>query len=204
MRGFILFLALAWPLGAGAGLAEGVAAYERGDGKVAVAQLRPLARQGDAEAQYYLGRLYFYRVKGMRQDYRAAARWFRRAAEQGHAAARYKLGGMYFTGRGVAQNDRQAAEWWRQAAQQGHAESQNNLGVLFANGRGVPRNPTLAYALQALALANGNELAAENLRSKEAAMSTAELEAAKTLAQEMGQPGMLGAVLQRYWDGEVR
>ena len=37
---------------------EGVAAYERGDYKTALNQLRPLAEQGDAEAQYHLGKMY--------------------------------------------------------------------------------------------------------------------------------------------------
>lgn len=161
----------------------------------------PLGRQGDAEAQYYLGRLYFYRIEGIRRDYRTASRWFRRAAQQGNAAAEYKLGGMYFTGRGVAQSDREAAEWWLAAAQQGHAESQNNLGALYANGRGVKRNPVLAYALQTLALANGNESAAENLRSKEALLSAAEIAAARALADELAQPGTFATALQRYLDG---
>lgn len=198
MRRLFLIWVLSWPLAAWAGLDEGVAAYGRGDGKAALAHLRPLGKQGDAEAQYYLGRLYFYRIEGIRRDYRTAASWFRRAAQQGHAAAQYKLGGMCFTGRGVAQSDRQAAEWWLAAAQRGHAESQNNLGALYANGRGVKRNPVLAYALQTLALANGNESAAENLRSKEAVLSAAEIEAAKGLAHEMAQPGAMAAVLRRY------
>jgi uncharacterized protein len=181
-----------------AGFDEGLAAYQRGDGKVALIHLRPLAKQGEAEAQYYLGRLYFYKELGVRQDYRTSAQWFRRAAEQGYAAARYKLGGMYFAGRGVPQDDRLAVKWWRLAAEQGHAESQNNLGALFANGRGVPRNTVVAYALQALALANGNELAAENLRAKESVMSETDLAEAKQLAREMAEPGALPALLDRF------
>ncbi len=183
---------------ASAGLEEGLAAYRRGDGKAALAQLKPLAMRGDAEAQYYLGRLYYYEELGLRRNYRSSARWFRRAADQGHAAAQYKLGGMYFSGRGVPPDDRLAIRWWRHAAEQGHGESQNNLGALFANGRGVPRNMVAAYALQALALANGNELAAENLRAKEAVMTAADLEAAKRLAREMADPTRLPALLDRF------
>jgi uncharacterized protein len=183
---------------ASAGLEEGLAAYQRGDGKAALVQLKPLATSGDAEAQYYLGRLYYYEELGLRQNYRSSAQWFHRAADQGHAAAQYKLGGMYFAGRGVPQDDRLAIKWWRRAAEQGHGESQNNLGALFANGRGVPRNAVAAYALQALALANGNELAAENLRAKEAVMTEADLAAAKRLARDMADPAGLPAILDRF------
>ena len=39
---------------------DGVDAYWRGDDETALKELQPLAEQGDAEAQYYLGRLYFF------------------------------------------------------------------------------------------------------------------------------------------------
>lgn len=181
-----------------AGFDEGLAAYQRGDGKAALVELKPLAKRGEAEAQYYLGRLYYYEELGVRRNYRVSAQWFRRAAEQGHPAAQYKLGGMYFAGRGVPQDDRLAIRWWRLAAEQGHGESQNNLGALFANGRGVPRNVVVAYALQALALTNGNELAAENLRAKEAVMPATDLAAARQLAREMAAPQALSAILDRF------
>lgn len=193
-----LLIALAFAATAAqAGLEEGRAALDRKDGKAALAQLKPLAQKGDAEAQNLMGRLYFYDVPGVPKNYPVAARWFRRAADQGHAAAQYKLGGMVFAGRGLPQDDRLAVHWWRLAAEQGHAECQNNLGALFANGRGVPQDRVFAYALQALALANGNELAADNLRAKEATMPAAEVEQAKALAQAMAQPGMLKTILDQ-------
>jgi hypothetical protein len=191
----IAALLLGAPLSATAGFDAGLAAYQRNEGRTALRHLLPLAQRGNAEAQYYVGRLYFYPELGARQDYRASAAWFTRAAAQGHAAAQYKLGGMYFAGRGVAQDDRLAVAWWRRAAEQGHGEAQNNLGALFANGRGVPRNTVAAYALQSLALANGNELAAENLRAKEAIMTPAELAAARQLAQDMAVAGALPGIL---------
>ncbi|HCC53716.1 MAG TPA: sel1 repeat family protein [Desulfobulbaceae bacterium] len=198
MYRFILLLVIIWPLNVWAGFAEGIAAYERGYGKTARAELLPLAQRGEADAQYYLGRLYYYDVKGVRKDYRMSAKWFHRAARQGHAAAQYKLGGMYFSGRGVNPDDRKASKWWRLAGAQGHAEARNNLGAMFANGRGVPQSLIIAYALQTMAHANGNELAAENMRTKEILMSVAEIDTAKRLAHEMSQPGMFSAALDNY------
>ena len=50
-----LLLAL-FPVLAFAGKSEGVAAFERRDYQSAIAELTPAARDGDAEAQYYLAR----------------------------------------------------------------------------------------------------------------------------------------------------
>lgn len=160
-----------------------------------VAALLPRAESGDAEAQYLLGRLYYYDEQGVPRDYRLSFRWFRLAALQGHAAAEYKLGGMYFSGRGVARDDNQTVHWWRLAALQGHAEALNNLGAMIANGRGAPQDRQFAYALQALSLAKGNELAAENLKAKAAIMNANEIAAAEQLARELQSPDKLAEAL---------
>ena len=60
---------------------------------------------GDAEAQYYLGRLYLA-GKGAPRDPMHAARWFRLAANKGQHSAQAMLGAMVFKGDGVP---RQAA-----------------------------------------------------------------------------------------------
>ncbi len=53
---FAILIGLAAP--AWAGFAEGVAAYMRGDYATALRELRPLAEQGDANAQFNLGLMY--------------------------------------------------------------------------------------------------------------------------------------------------
>ncbi|MGN6843432.1 tetratricopeptide repeat protein, partial [Neisseria sp. P0021.S006] len=40
------------------------------------------AEQGNAKAQFSLGKMY-YKGEGVRQDYAQAVQWYRRAAEQG-------------------------------------------------------------------------------------------------------------------------
>ena len=94
-----------------------------------VDRIRPLATQGDADAQYQLGTLY-YSGNGIEQDYSQAALWYRRAAQQGNVDAQYSLGNMYLMGEGVGQNDRQAAEWYTMAAEQGHSSARHNLSSL--------------------------------------------------------------------------
>jgi len=53
--------------------------------------INPLARQGNAEAQYYLGMLYKQGIGGVRQDNTEASTWIQRSADQGYAYARNEL-----------------------------------------------------------------------------------------------------------------
>jgi TPR repeat protein len=137
-----------------------------GSGPAAIHVLLPEARRGNAEAAYWLGRLYFYDKAGVARSDGESLRWFSHAAVAGHADAQYKLGGIYFAARGVQKDDVRAAKWWAAAARQGHAESLNNLGALLATGQGVELDEELGMALQILAAEKGSESAQENLRRK--------------------------------------
>lgn len=68
------------------GYQAGVAAYEDGDYTTAIEKLQPFAEQGHAEAQYYLGLMYYHGL-GVDENEKEAAKWFRKAAEQGHPEA---------------------------------------------------------------------------------------------------------------------
>ena len=94
----VVLIRLAAP--AWAGFDEGTAAYNRGDYATALREWRPLAEQGDANAQYNLG-LMTYHGRGVPQDDAQAVRWYRKAAEQGDARAQFNLGSMFAYGRGV-------------------------------------------------------------------------------------------------------
>ncbi len=81
------------------------------------------AEQGDAVAQYNLGRCY-HKGNGVEQDDFEAAKWLIKAAEQGYAEAQYSLARYYFRGWGVQRDRPEAAKWCRNAAGQGYAEAQ--------------------------------------------------------------------------------
>jgi TPR repeat protein len=85
-----------------------------------------LAIQGDQEAQFKLGSLY-YSGNEVKQDYTQAALWYRRAAQQGNVDAQYSLGNMFLMGEGIGQDDSQAAQWYAMAAEQGHSSAKHNL-----------------------------------------------------------------------------
>jgi len=145
-----LLLAFGPPCAADEALAAGVAAYERGDYGAALAEFRPLAEAGNAQAQYYLG--YMHETgKGLPTDPVAAARWYLPAAEQGVVGAQFNLGLAYLEGRGVENDDAQALAWLRLAADQGHTRSQYKVAEMFEAGRGTRRDFVQAHLWFALA-----------------------------------------------------
>jgi TPR repeat protein len=83
-----------------------------------IATLKRQADNGDAKAQFQLGRDYV-RGDGVPQDFAQAALWYRKAADQGLAEAQSSLGGAYRLGLGLPKDDAQAAFWLRKAANQG-------------------------------------------------------------------------------------
>ena len=97
------------------------------------------AEQGDAQAQYEVGRR-FWNGDGVDQDHKQAADWFDRAARQGLAAAQCALGLCYERGDGVEQDMWQAAAWYQWAAQLDDAEAQLRLSECYEKGRGVPKD----------------------------------------------------------------
>lgn len=106
--------------------------------------------QGDAEAQSYLGSLY-YAGHGVTEDqedyvipqnYELAVMWFQMAAEKGYAPAQHNLGVMYYFGQGVPQDYARAASWCRKAADQGHIDAEYTLGIMYYSGQGVSQDYT--------------------------------------------------------------
>jgi TPR repeat protein len=98
---------------------DGMAAFELGDYATALQEWRPLAEQGDAEAQILIGSIYDNGAEGVPQNYTEAVKWYRMAAEQGHAKAQSNLGFMYANGKGVPTNFVKAYMWYSLAQAQG-------------------------------------------------------------------------------------
>jgi len=76
--------------GAGGNLNSGIAAYQAGDYREAFRIWEPLAKNGNARAQFHLGALYF-EGRGVARDFSQARFWLSRAAENGSAPARSLL-----------------------------------------------------------------------------------------------------------------
>ena len=97
------------------------------------------AEQGNADAQYRLGLLY-YNGRGVEQNYQEAVKWFTEAANQNHSEALDLLGILAEKGYGMDQDEQQAAEWYLKSAEQGNTDAQYRLGLLCFDGRGMEQN----------------------------------------------------------------
>jgi len=77
------------------------------------------AKDGDIDAQYNLGVIY-YHGEGVDRDYDEALSWFHMAAEQDDPDAQYNLGFMYGRGEGIEKDRNLSMQWFNRAAGQGH------------------------------------------------------------------------------------
>jgi len=119
-------------------LEDGIQAYKAGDGKKALEKLKPLAEQGNAEAQFQLGHMHsFAGLLHNGEDDKEALKWLRKAAEQGHIKAQFELGNMYQSGLFIPKNGLLAVKWLQKAAEQGHAEAQFYLGEIYNSDASV-------------------------------------------------------------------
>lgn len=91
---------------------------------------RELADQGNAEAQYYLGEIYFF-GNGVEKDSAEAIKWYERSANQGDANAQNQLGYLYRSGRDVEQNLDEAKKWFLKSADQGNSDAMFELGETY-------------------------------------------------------------------------
>src|ERR1700722_586552 len=104
--------------------------------KMDLAKAKTLAEQGDADAEYFLGKSYA-KGDGVPQAYSVAAEYYRKAAEQGHVEAENNLAALYANGQGVNQDWVESDKWLRKAAEAGDAIAQFNLGNACATGHGM-------------------------------------------------------------------
>lgn len=109
-----------------------------------------LAQQGDAFAQYRLGRFLAQRGEPHAQEsanwYRRASDGLRRLAEAGNGEAMYVLGVMNAFGRGVAKDKEQARRWLTQAVNYQVAAARPILASLGNQQDAKPRDPEPKFA----------------------------------------------------------
>jgi TPR repeat protein len=187
-----LFVAITFALGVHAstmaGFTEGANAYNARNYELALKEITPLAKAGNADAQHLLGLMY-YMGRGVQRDYKQALAWHRKAALQGKADAQYVVGAMYYTGNSVPQDQKAAVAWFRKAAEQGHAEAQHALGLMYRyHVAGMPQDMVLAYMLWNLASASGNMNATEQRASISRQMTQEQIEEGQAMSRSW-RPG---------------
>lgn len=135
----LLLLSLLVGVPARADFTKGLDAYERGDWAQALREWELIARNGDKEAQYYLGLMYRF-GRGVTQDYGTALDWLLKSAKQDYGPAQNDVGLLFRSGRGVDRNLEIAVNWFRNAAGRGIGAGSYNLGLAYLRGQGVAQD----------------------------------------------------------------
>jgi uncharacterized protein len=174
----LLLASLAAP--AWADVKSGVDAWDRGNYAGAVAQWRPLAIAGDADAQFNLAQAYKL-GRGVTADLKIAEDWYRKAAAQGHARAEDNLGLVMFQN-----GDRQKAmPFIERSAARGDPRAQYVLGTALFNGDMVKKDWVRAYALMTRASAAGLAPASASLAQLDKYVPLDQRQKGLALAREM-------------------
>lgn len=98
------------------------------------------ARNGESEAQYYVGDAYL-RGERVPRDMTQAVKWLRKAADLGEHHAAYTLGLLYAEGVGVARDLNEARKWLLQAASWDLPQAKQLLVQLDRHGVGDKLQP---------------------------------------------------------------
>ena len=161
-----------------ADLKDGKRAYEEGDYVTALKELRPLAEQGNADAQALLGLMYQL-GRGIPSDIVQAEKWYKAAAAKGNAQAECQLGSMY-----LKNDTAEGVKLLKLAAQQGFGDAYLMLGLAYMNmnTKDLPRDPVQADMWMRLASDYGDPLAPSQRKALERLMTPEQLNKAAEMA----------------------
>jgi len=152
--------------------------YENTDYATALKEVKPLAEQGNPDAQLLLGKMYL-KGQGVPKDPDWANKWFRQAGMQGNAESQLFLGAWYLLPhRDIAEG----LKWMRLSAAQGNQDAQLLLGKAYLQGE-LPREPVQADMWLRLAAKDNLEFYKNELRAAEGQMTPEQIAQGKALAE---------------------
>lgn len=143
-------------------MAAGTAAARNREFALALANFKPLAEQGNVEAERAMGQLLMQDCTGI-QDKAGAVPWLEKATASGNVIAKILLARAYLRGFGVPQDDAKAFDLYHQAAATGHPVAQMEVGYMYNSGRGVEQDRFLGLQWSVKAAEQGNAIALGNI-----------------------------------------
>jgi len=176
---FVSSILLCASLSAATDLTSAKHAYEQKDYATAFKELTPLAEQGNADAQFLLGKMYWM-GQGVLKDGAQAMKWLKASATQGNADAQFYVGSYYLLPhRDIAEG----LKWLRLSAEQGNQDAQLLLGKTYMDGaRELPRDPVQGEMWLRLAAKGNLPFYEAQLATAESEMSPDQIAKGKALA----------------------
>ncbi|MDB9975545.1 hypothetical protein OAE24_05180 [Candidatus Thioglobus sp.] len=119
----------------------GLKAYNEGSYDLALKELKPVAKSGDAEAQKIYGTIAYKGTASRDKNFEIALIVLNRAAIQGQLDAYWTIADIYSKGGyGVLKNPRKAFNSYEKLARNGNSRAQHKIGLLYLNGDGVEKS----------------------------------------------------------------
>ena len=112
-------------------------AFDNGDYKTSFSIWEKQAKQGDAEAQNYIG-IHYYVGLGVDKNYQKALMWYEKAAKAGNLHAQRNTADMYNYARGVEKDIYLAFMWYFASYQQGNGRAKSQIDNIIALGQMSP------------------------------------------------------------------
>jgi TPR repeat protein len=110
--------------------------------KIDITQLTKQAEQGNSNAQFKLGTIYF-KGEGVLTDCNLSIKWWKKGAKQNNTDAQFALGNAYESYK-FNHNYKEALKWYKQAADLGHLDAKTTVGWFYHLGHGTNINNKLA------------------------------------------------------------
>ncbi|USF26310.1 hypothetical protein N510_001238 [Firmicutes bacterium ASF500] len=129
-----------------------------GDRDEAAAQLLGMAKKGNSDAQYLVGRLY-RDGPVLIPDSVESQYWFDQSARQGHVPAQYALGKLYLTDDAEVHDAELGIQWLEYAAHHGSDCAAYRLGKEYLKGEIVERDSAKAQEYLTQSAKTGNQFA---------------------------------------------
>lgn len=98
------------------------------------------ANEGNAEANAYVGHVFYHGLNDQPQDFVEARKHFEIAASEDHPSALTMLGVMYLRGEGGPATPQAAFDYTKKSAEAGYSTGQFNLSAFYWNGEIVEKN----------------------------------------------------------------
>ena len=124
-------------------LETAIKTYKDDDYEKALKLFKPIAEDGNAIAEFYMGLIYYEGNDDVPQSFKESVFWFEKSIENGFTGAYSHLGWQYLHGKGVLKSPKKAFNYFEKASElenKWQDYAQFYLGRMYLFGKGVEKN----------------------------------------------------------------